>query len=313
MQDWLHLRGEQVSSLDLYYSGESLKEGEEGPNPSQYCLLLPCSKLTMLTSFSCTRIPVVFYTQQDSSGPSIRSEQWASTAQPLAAASNSSGGEGSGTAIPRMQLTGLPAAAATAAAGSASFMPALRELYLSKSKVQHKSFLQLSQLTGLTSLRLYDVTLSTAAWAPVADRRARKAFTAVLQQLQGLENLELEGVVLHKPAVALAPLSSMQRLQRLSISTEACSTAALAHLPTSLTYVDLRGFEEDYDDGRSFLSVATSSLKQLPLLCAAYLTCLDLLPEVLAGWTRCVFSLKERVGSRDACMIAAAGHLAPRG
>jgi hypothetical protein len=191
-----------------------------------------------------------------------------------------------------MQHKGLsgPAAAASAAAagGSAPFMPALRELYLSKSKVRHDSFLQLSQLTGLISLRLRDVTLTTASWAPVADRRACKAFTAVLQQLQGLETVELQGFVLQDPAVALAPLSTMQRLQQLSLSTDACSTAALAHLPTSLTSLNLLGFEDDYNDGVSFLSLATSSLKQLPLLCAAHLTCLSLDPGVLAGWTRWV-------------------------
>lgn len=130
--------------------------------------------------------------------------------------------------------------------------------------------------------------LSTAAWAPASKRQARKASTAVLQQLQGLQVLEMQDFVLHDPAAALAPLSTMQHLQRLSLSTDACSTAALAHLPTSLTSLELRGYEDDWDDGMSYLSVMTSSLKQLPLLCAVHLTCLSLGPDVLAGWTRCV-------------------------
>jgi hypothetical protein len=186
-----------------------------------------------------------------------------------------------------------PSDAEPPAAAAPSFLPALKHLALAVCKVQHKSFLQLSQLTGLTSLCMHHLTLCTASWAPLkADQhacRTSKAFATVLQQLQGLKALMLlKGAILQDPAAALAPLSTMQHLQHVSLWTDACNTAALAHLPTSLTSLELRGYKEDVwpsGNNMSFLRVTTSSLPQLPLLCCAKLEWVRLEPGVLACWS----------------------------
>jgi hypothetical protein len=267
-----------VSSIDLSFLRE---DGEQQANALQCSLLLPCSKFTRLTSLHLYRCPVEFHTPQDAGGPSTSSMQRSSTSQPLSAADKGSDDQDSSAA---MQLS----SAAASAGSPAAFLPALRELDLSNSKIRQETFLQLSHLTGITSLRLHEVTLCAAAWVAVSEQQGSQAFTAVLQQLQGLETLEVERTVLQYPAVALAPLSTMQRLQRLSLSTDACSTAALAHLPTSLTSLELLGYEEDYAGDFSYLSVSTSSLPRLPLLCAARLTLVNLQPGVLASWNRCV-------------------------
>jgi hypothetical protein len=284
MQDWLEVWGEQVSSINLDYCPEDNEE----PNPFQSRLLLPCSKLTRLTRLALISFPIAFYMQQHSSGVSTRSRQRASTAQLLAAEASSSNGTRGSAALQRNRP-----AAAVAAMRSPSFLPALRELLLSDCIVRHESFLQLSQLTGLTSLRLHLVSLCTASWAAVSEQQVSKAFAAVLQQLQGLEMLFLgRGVVprVADPAAALSALSTMQRLQHLDLSTEVCRTAAhLAHFPTSLTRLQLAGCEEDRDIG-GCLRLTSAALPQLPLLRAAQLIWVELDPGVLSHWSRYVFS-----------------------
>jgi hypothetical protein len=171
--------------------------------------------------------------------------------------------------------------------------------------VRQDSFLQLSQLTCLTSLNLHRVVLSTAAWTPVAEQQARMAFTAVLQQLQGLETLILgDGVILQgeetlidqdglilqyiTSAAALLALSTMQHLQHLELSTEVCRTAAhLAHIPTGLTRLQLDGDEFDHDSSLSWLRLTPSALPQLPLLRAVQLEWVEMDPDVLGCWSRC--------------------------
>jgi hypothetical protein len=290
MQDWLQLWGEQVSSIDLMYGtdyGEEDTVGDgEAANPFQCRLLLPCSNLTRLTHLALGCFPLAFHTQQHASGVSTRSRQRASTAQSLAA---SSGMRGTAPA-------GAIHAAAAAGGGAASFLPALQDLLLFDCQVRADSFLQLSQLTGLTSLHLNRVVLCTAAWAPVAAQQASKAFSAVLQQLHcpGLETLILaDHIVLQESdaAAALSALSTMQRLHYLDLSTEVCRTAAhLAHFPTGLTRLKLRGVEEDQGSSLGFLRVTASALPQLPLLRAAELDWVELGPGVLACWSRCVRS-----------------------
>lgn len=284
MQDWLEVWGEQVSSIDLHYCPEDNEE----PNPFQSRLLLPCSKLTRLTRLALITLPIAFHMQQHSSGVSTRSRQRASTAQLLAAEASSSNGTRGSAASQRNRP-----AAGVAAMRTPSFLPALRELLLSDCIVRHDSFLQLSQLTGLTSLHLHSVVLCTASWAAVSEQQESKAFSAVLQQLKGLETLFLgRGVVLKDAdsAAALSALSTMQRLQHLELSTAACRTAAhLAHIPTSLMRLQLAGCEEDRDIG-GCLWLTTAALPQLPLLRAAQLTWVELDPGVLAQWSRCGFS-----------------------
>jgi hypothetical protein len=292
MQEWVQLWAPQLSSLDLSYC---LPDGDKVPNlfTTVMCrMLLPCSKLTMLTSLSLSHLPVMFLTQQLASGVSTNNMQRASTEQFLEAAPSSSGSAG----MLRMQPSGAsPAAAPAAAGGLPAFLPALRELCLYDCRVRDEGFLQLSQLTGLTSLRLVEVTLCAAGWAAVSKRRARKAIAAVLQQLQGLETLELQGFVLHKPRKALAPLSTTQCLQHLSISTDVCNTAALAHLATSLTSLALVGYRENYKKGQHFLCATPRTLPRLPLLRKARLVWVDLGPGVLPCWGRCV-------GKLDLCL-----------
>jgi hypothetical protein len=293
MQDWVQRWAPQLSSVHLSYC---MDDGEEVPNLLVCRLLLPCSKLTKLTSLSLNCVPVMFLTQQHASGVSTGSMQRASTEQFLEAAPSSS----RSADLLRMQPPDASPVAArllllAAAAGGLPtvFLPALRELCLYDCRVRQEGLLQLSQLTGLTSLCLVEVTLCAAGWAAVSKQQACKAITTLLQQLQGLETLELQGFVLQDAAAVLAPLSTMQRLQHLSLSTDTCNTAALAHLPTSLTSLALLGCEDDYKEGHTCLRVTNNTLPRLPLLRKARLIWIDLWPGVLSS--RCV-------GKPDSCL-----------
>jgi hypothetical protein len=171
---------------------------------------------------------------------------------------------------------------ADAAGGSRCFLPALQELELHRCELSHGDFLQLSQLTSLTSLELQHVTLCTAEWAPIAAQQVCEAFAAVLQQLQALKSLKFaDGVVLQDPVAALAPLSTMQRLQDLSLCSGSWSTASLAHLPSSMTRLDLNGYV--VGTGLGTVEVTAASLPHLPLLRAANLSWVLLEPGVIAA------------------------------
>jgi hypothetical protein len=132
-------------------------------------------------------------------------------------------------------------------------------------RIEQDSFLQLSQLSGLTALRLGEVVVCTAGWkAPARPSRVTDAVTAILQQLQGLHQLQLlKGVVLDDRSYALAPLSTMQHLQHVTLSTDACQDGGsnLEHLPACLTHLKLYKGTEPAD-----LHVYAGKLPQLPAL-----------------------------------------------
>lgn len=213
-------------------------------------------------------LPIVFHTQQGSSGSTRSRPRHTSTP---------------GAAVLPAHAGSLPAQAA--AAGAGAFLPALRELTLRRSLIRLDSFLQLSKLTNLASLTLFDLQLCTARWVKVSEPVVCKATADVLQHLQGLEALILgNGFVLEEPPVALAPLSAWTRLQAVTLCGDAFDTAALAHLPSSLTYLDLCGYDDD-DPADYDLCVSPSSLPQLPLLREVILNSLRVNPQVVGRFT----------------------------
>ena len=206
MQEWVQLWAPQLSSLDLSYC---MPDGDKVPNlfTTLMCrMLLPCSKLTMLTSLSLSHLPVMFLTQQLASSVGTNNMQRASTEQFLEAAPSSSGSAG----MLRMQPSGAsPAAAPAAAGGLPAFLPALCELCLYDCRVRDEGFLQLSQLTGLTSLRLVEVTLCAAGWAAVSKRRAQ-GYRCCPSAAAGARDPRTPGVCinLEKPLRPSAPCSA---------------------------------------------------------------------------------------------------------
>lgn len=154
MQNWLEQSAGQVNSINLTYCTRP----DEILSPVQSRLLLPCSKLTGLETLRLYYLPVAFHMQQGSI--STRSRPKASTARGLAGSSRSS-----------------MAAAPAPAAARGSFLPALPELSLNNCLITLDSFLQLSQLSHLTSLHLNTVTVRTGSWT------GRQRMTQISQTL----------------------------------------------------------------------------------------------------------------------------------
>jgi hypothetical protein len=111
------------------------------------------------------------------------------------------------------------------------------------------------------------VTVRQASWqAPARQSQVTEAFSSVLQQLHELKQLQLlEGFHQADPAAALAPLSTMQHLQRVALSRDSCRAAPWQTCPAlaSLTYLQLdKGEVDEY----ARLSVRALYLPQLPVL-----------------------------------------------
>lgn len=197
LQAWLQQWGEQVTSLDLEYTPASDQESDKAPT-----LLLPAGQLSRLQALQLINFTVDFCAQP--SGISTRSTRRASASRPL-----TSSGE-------------VPAA-------PGAFLPQLQSLRLDECWMRKSSFSQLGQLTALTSLRLTLISVSRgASRAQLQPRQFEATLESLLQQLQGLRQLVLEEcVALQQPEVALAPLSTMQRLQSLTLDGSAFNTDAL--------------------------------------------------------------------------------------
>jgi hypothetical protein len=107
-----------------------------------------------------------------------------------------------------------------------SGLPMLRELRLSNLTISKPySIAQLTQLSGLTLLALFDVTLASAVGAagkPTASQALNNAVPALLEHLPRLEHLDLNYLLSELTANAVAATSSS--LTRLSVSPSGQST-----------------------------------------------------------------------------------------
>jgi hypothetical protein len=206
MQSWLYSCGEQVATLYLYNTGEVY-----GTCP---LVQLACNKLTQLETLKLKNLTVQLQLRQ----ASTRS----GTSRALALLPQGQ---------PRTNQADMPAA----------LLPRLQQLSLDKCCVSEQLFQQFGQLTGLTKLRLNDVRLvnrTMRLWS--RSSVARSGHQQLLQQLQGL--LELQLFIADSTGYALAPLRSMQHLQRLELAVnhnpwfEDCWTQPQCCLPASQTF-----------------------------------------------------------------------------
>lgn len=233
LQAWLQQWGQQVTSVDLEYDRASEKQSDKPAT-----LLLPASQLCGLQTLQLCNFAVDLCAQPSSI--STRSTRRASARAPT-----------SGVAVP-------------AGAGASAFLPQLQWLQLDSCWMQKDSFAQLGQLTALTSLQLSMTKVFTGASRALQPRQFEAALESLLQQLQGLRQLTLEGgSALRHPDVALSPLSTMRRLKSLTLDGNAFNDETLRHFPTSLTRLDLVDIKPIYPAGPDFIVSPQSMPQQL--------------------------------------------------
>jgi hypothetical protein len=237
LQAWLQQWGQQVTSMDVEYDRAS---EEQSDKPAT--LPLPASQLCRLQTLQLCNFAVDLCAQPSSISTRSTRRASASRAHTL------------GVAVP-------------AGAGASAFLPQLQSLELLDCWVSKSSFDQLGQLTALTSLRLSMTKVFTGASRALQPRQFEAALDSLLQQLQGLRQLTLEGgSALRHPEVALSPLSTMQHLQSLTLDGNAFNDETLRHFPTSLTRLDLVDIEPIYPAGAEFIVSPQSMPQQLSLL-----------------------------------------------
>lgn len=209
---WLQQWAAQVVSMQL--SAGDDWEYERLP------IELPCCKLSQLERLSVTDLMLQLHTGQ--AHVSTRSSR------------------------SRTRSLSYPAAAVVRAgpASSTAFLPKLQQLKLVGCGMTVQHFLQLSKLAALDSLQLEGMSLFTRANRHV--NSVDEPLQAVLQQLTSLSSLTLTDMAVQdvdSTASALAPISNMQHLQRLSLDYKVCPdfTPLLPILPASLTGLELDG------------------------------------------------------------------------
>lgn len=209
MQAWLHSCGEQVTTLSLLSTHKSYDH--------RPLLQLACSKLTQLQSLQLKNLTFQLQLRQASTRSSTSSS---------------------------LALLAQGSPSTSSRAGSpAALLPQLLQLSLVNCYVPEQLFEQLGELTRLTQLSLYNVlplNRTMRSWQGISVINA--VHQQLLQQLQGLVELQLYNV--YSSGEDLAPLRSMQHLQRLALTgAEGLGFAKVIDqtlvLPVSLTNLTL--------------------------------------------------------------------------
>lgn len=253
VQTWLERFGGQVCSISI--SNSDVTGGMAR-------LLLPCSKLTRLQRLHARGFRLVFAVQDSS----------ASTQHGVSKASSLSG------SVSELSISSRSCMRPSTQAEPSTFLPRLKHLDISNCSLSLDSFKQLEKLSGLTSLQLSDwdlhktdSNLCVETTTGMMLFASATAVQAVLGQLSGLVELKLGGgYQLDPKELTLCPLRKMHHLQCASFSADICSTAALTHLPRSLTCLSLTGYPgaNIQAAGLSFspaIAVHLSALQQLEI------------------------------------------------
>lgn len=165
------------------------------------------------------------------------------------------------------------AAASCAVSISRHWLPQLQQLSFGDGEIPVDHLKQVSQSTGLTSLSVNNMVVSnsttTSKGAPGA--LLSTALHSVLAQLPGLSQLLLLNIspqVQHRSRPhALAPISAMQCLQRLSLDGTCCSdiSTVLSGLPVSLTCLQLTDMDVCPDVSEMRATTRLTNLQRLEL------------------------------------------------
>lgn len=241
VQSWLHSWNKQVLGIRLSQSRD-LASG--GPH-----LQLHCSRFSNLEQLQLSGCAVKLTTAQESSN-----------------------------------TPGCRHARSSLSAGISSFgqlLPRLQQLRLSDGRLPVSQLQQVGSLTGLTSFcfeRMRATKAGTAAEvAPVAQLHA--ALGSVLPQLPNLSELCLSGLLPQlqglpdEPGFSsqppfLTPVSSMQRLQRLTFDNSVCAdvTPLLPLLPVRLTYLHVEAAACQPDSSQALAASRLENLQHVEFL-----------------------------------------------
>lgn len=250
VQEWLHQNADQVSSIRFSHHGNR-----------RQLLQLPCARLTRLQqllvdSMTLRLLEIPFEDSLDDNCSTFSSRCAVSTASRLA----------------------------SAAPAAPLLLPQLQRLELFSCSIALEHLLQLSRLAALTSLNCYNstVTQDTSSLAPAAEEALTATMAAVLQGQHSLSDLSI-GLMGSLTPLALQPISSMQRLQRLQLYVLADaehSDGFLASLPASLTALAIK--DVVLVPQQAAIAAQLSRLTGLrELKCEE----LDLAPALLLCWT----------------------------
>jgi hypothetical protein len=275
VQDWLEQHAGQVSTISFSHHGHSKQP-----------LQLPGARLSKLQKLHVDSMTMCL---QDT-GPQHTSPSTALNLQDsiLSEAFSrscvlvSTRDSAAGSASQHVPAGAALGAAAAPAGPVLALLPKLQRLELFSCAASLQDILLLSQATGLTSLNLYNttVTADSTSTSPAIEEQLTVAMSAVLQGLTGLSELgiSLMGFSQH----ALCPISRMQGLQSLQlyISTDDEHTDSfLAALPASLTALQLK------DMSVTPSPAVAQQLSSLSNLQSLRLEELDLDPSVLGSCT----------------------------
>lgn len=248
---WLHQNSDQVASIRFSHHGNR-----------RQLLQLPCARLTRLQQLLVDSMTLRLLEIPSDEDSLIEEDNCSAFSSCCAVSSH--------------LTSGTPAAPL--------LLPQLQRLELFSCSIALEHLLQLSRLAGLTSLNCYNstVTQDTSSLAPAAEEALTATMAAVLQGQRSLSDLSI-GLMGSLTPLALQPISSMQRLQRLQLYVSADaehSDGFLASLPASLTALAIKDI--------ALVPQQTAVAAQLSRLTALReLKCeeLDLAPALLLNWT----------------------------
>lgn len=303
VQDWLHMHAGQVSSIKFSHHGHrsqllplpasrliklqqlevdsmTVRLLEIPDNPSSGATDEDCSNVSSsaqsgCTITSCPASPTAEDSDAAPAGASTVGHFHSSAAtHPVA--------EGAALAsVPSSSTSAITASSTTAT--STAILPQLRHVQMFSCNIALEHLQQLSRVTGLTSLNIYNstVTQDTSSLAPAAEDQLTSAMSDVLQGLSGLQelNMGLMGVL---SSLALRPMRNMQGLQRLQLdipTDNELTDSFLASLPASLTALELK------DICVTPSSAVAEQLSRLTNLQVLKMEELDLNPLLLEKWT----------------------------
>lgn len=274
VQDWLEQHAGQVSTISFSHHGHS-----------KQLLQLPCARLSRLQKLHVDSMTMRLQDtglQHSSSSTALNlQDAILSEAFSRSCALVSPHDSAARSAPQHTAAQAAHGAAAVPARPVLALLPKLQRLELFSCAASLQDILLLSQATGLTSLNLYNttVTADSTSTAPAIEEQLTAAMSAVLQGLTDLSELgiSLMGFSQH----ALCPISRMQGLQSLQlyISTDDEHTNSfLAALPVSLTALQLK------DMSVTPSPAVAQQLSSLTSLQSLRLEELDLDPSVLSSW-----------------------------
>lgn len=284
LQAWLQQYGQHITSVQI-------SDLRQMCGLKVHVLQLPCLSLPALKLLVLAKVKVDLTETVPVSCVSTRSMRRGMLAAPaaavhasqsIAAGSHRRGGSGG------MQASG----SSSGHNGKEGFLPMLQQLRLVGCKLPERQLLQLTHMTGLTSLCMHrvDLTRGTKSSHALGCRQGCKSLQRVLHQLPDLQHLTITrlsedtgGVADRRLPCALDAVSGMQRLQSLTVDRYVCVRLdqVMSALPASLTHLDL-----DRSHLKTPTAAALQAASHLSSLQRLRLNRIELDPRILGYWCK---------------------------